>query len=164
MAKEKEYKFTDKKDFNNPTEQGNEIEELFDYIVRTEGLPFDPKADIDPSSEHGGSGDRIIVFGNGLKLMIEIKNKDTITKSDINQFKNDYKKDFEQQKVDFALFFSYRTQQITGIDKTIIPYREKSNVMYYGLLDDWTPPQKKLYIVDCIHRIYKEMIQLRENS
>ena len=59
------------KSFKNPTEQGNCTEKEFDDIIN-EGLPFDDKADIKDTSKPGGSGDRRIIFSNGVKLMVEV--------------------------------------------------------------------------------------------
>ena len=154
---------TDKKDFNNPTEQGNYTEKVFDVII-DEGLPFDTKATIEDTSQTGGSGDRIITFGDALKLMIEVKNKDTIKKSDMDEFKNHYEKDFEQKKVDCVLFFSNRTQQIPGKGKTIIPLYDKKNIIYYGVDDSLTPIEKKHRIISCLHEIYEKMKENKETT
>ena len=154
---------TDKKDFNNPTEQGNYTEKVFDVIIE-EGLSFDTKATIEDTSQTGGSGDRIITFGNASKLMIEVKNKDTIKKSDMDEFKNHYEKDFEQKKVDCVLFFSNRTQQIPGKGKTIIPLYDKKNIIYYGVDDSLTPIEKKHRIINCLHEIYEKMKENKETT
>ena len=154
---------TDKKDFNNPTEQGNYTEKVFDVIIQ-EGLSFDTKATIEDTSQTGGSGDRIITFGNASKLMIEVKNKDTIKKSDMDEFKNHYEKDFEQKKVDCVLFFSNRTQQIPGKGKTIIPLYDEKNIIYYGVDDSLTPIEKKHRIISCLHEIYEKMTENKETT
>ena len=73
-----EERFCDKTDFNNPTEQGDYAEYILDSIVNDDGLPFDHKAKILDTSKPGGSGDRIITYGNGCRLMVEVKNKDPV--------------------------------------------------------------------------------------
>lgn len=130
-----EDKICDKKEFNNPTEQGDYVEKIFDEIVE-EGLKYDPQATIHDTSDYGGSGDRLIKFSNGNVLMIEVKNKDTIKKSDVDEFKKCYEKDFRENKIDCALFFSYRTTQIPNVCKAIIPkYFEDGKVLYFGIDD-----------------------------
>lgn len=138
-----EDKICDKKEFKNPTEQGDYVEKIFDEIVE-KGLKYDTQAKINDTSDHGGSGDRIIKFSNGVVLMIEVKNKDTIKKSDIDEFKKCYEKDFRENKIDCALFFSYRTSQMPNICKAIIPeFYEEDKVIYYGIDgDNLTKPQK----------------------
>lgn len=138
-----EDKICDKKEFKNPTEQGDYVEKIFDEIVE-KGLKYDTQAKINDTSDYGGSGDRIIKFSNGVVLMIEVKNKDTIKKSDIDEFKKCYEKDFRENKIDCALFFSYRTSQMPNICKAIIPeFYEEDKVIYYGIDgDNLTKPQK----------------------
>merc|ERR1711924_73615 len=78
-------RFCDKKDFNNPTEQGDYSEKILDDIINS-GLHFDDKIKIEDTSDYGGSGDRIITFSNGCRLMVEVKNKDPVKKTDIDEF------------------------------------------------------------------------------
>jgi len=149
-----EEKICDKKEFNNPTEQGDYVEKLFDEIIN-DGLTYDTKAVISDTSDYGGSGDRIIKFSNGVVIMIEVKNKDVIKKSDIDEFKKCYEKDFRENKIDCALFFSYRTPQIPNVCKAIIPYYlDDSKIVYYGLNDNLTKPQKRLEMESIIEKLY----------
>lgn len=149
-----EEKLCDKKEFNNPTEQGDYVEKIFDEIVNS-SLKYDTKAVISDTSDSGGSGDRIIKFSNGVVIMIEVKNKDVIKKSDIDEFKKCYEKDFRENKIDCALFFSYRTPQIPNVCKAIIPhYFDDSKIVYYGLDDSQTKPQKRLEIENIIEKLY----------
>lgn len=149
-----EEKICDKKEFNNPTEQGDYVEKLFDEIIN-DGLTYDTKAIISDTSDTGGSGDRIIKFSNGVVIMIEVKNKDVIKKSDIDEFKKCYEKDFRENKIDCALFFSYRTPQIPNVCKAIIPhYLDDSKIVYYGLNDNLTKPQKRLEMESIIEKLY----------
>ena len=85
LQKEEEHssllsKIVDKKNFTNPTEQGDYAEKLLDDIIH-EGLHFDDKTTIEDTSGCSGSGDRIITFPKyDLRLMIEMKNKGKIKK------------------------------------------------------------------------------------
>ena len=144
---------TEKKEFKNSTEQGNYGEGLIDEIVEA-GLPFDTKAEPIDSSQIGGSGDRIIKFSNGFILMIEVKNENTITKGDREQFLKHSQKDFEEKKCDISLFLSLRTQQIgPKIGQTIIPHYD-NRMVYYGLDDEFNLLEKKAKIIKCIEEIY----------
>ena len=140
---------TEKKEFKNSTEQGNYGEGLIDEIVEA-GLPFDTKAEPIDSSQIGGSGDRIIKFSNGFILMIEVKNENTITKGDREQFLKHSQKDFEEKKCDVSLFLSLRTQQIgPKIGQTIIAHYD-NRMVYYGLDDEFDLLEKKAKIIRCI--------------
>lgn len=154
-----EEKFTDKKEFKNPTEQGNYAEEILDDIVNGHELSFDDKTKIENTALTGGSGDRIITFSNGFRLMIEVKNKDTIKPSDIEQFEEHYMKDFNENKSDMALFFSYRTYNITGKHKceAICPrYFENDKIVYFGLDDSHNKIEKKTRLKNELHYIYRK--------
>lgn len=159
-----EMKLCDKTSFQNPTEQGDYAEKILDDIVN-EGLPYDDKATIKDTSDNGGSGDRIITFGNGFRLMIEAKNKDTIKKSDMDEFEAHYMKDFKEDKIDCALFYSYRQPQIPSKCKAIVlKYDTQTpNVCYYGLYSELTPIEKKEKIKQVIHEIY-ETYSMRKNE
>ena len=87
-------RFCDKKDFSNPTEQGDYAEKILDNIIN-DGLQFDHKVKIEDTSDYGGSGDRIITFSNGCRLMVEVKNKDPVKKTDIDEFERHYMMDFK---------------------------------------------------------------------
>jgi hypothetical protein len=148
-------RFCDKKDFNNPTEQGDYAEKILDNIINA-GLQFDHKVKIEDTSDYGGSGDRIITFSNGCRLMVEVKNKDPVKKTDIDEFERHYMMDFKEEKVDLALFLSYRTTQIPQKCKAIIPsYHEDNKVIYFGLDDSLDKEQKKLKIKNCLEEIYQ---------
>lgn len=159
-----EMKLCDKTSFENPTEQGDYAEKILDDIVN-EGLPYDDKATIKDTSDTGGSGDRIITFGNGFRLMIEAKNKDTIKKSDMDEFETHYMKDFKENKIDCALFYSYRQPQIPSKCKAIVlKYDSQTpNVCYYGLHSELTPIEKKEKVKQVIHEIY-ETYSMRKNE
>ena len=154
--KEKLYeKFVDKKDFTNPTEQGDYAEKILDDIIN-EGLPYDDKVYIEDTSGYGGSGDRIITFSNGCRIMVEVKNKNPVKKSDIDEFEKHYSKDFEEDKVDYALFLSYRTTQIPQKCKAIIPESpDNDKVIYYGMDDSDNKEEKKLKIQKCLEELFK---------
>lgn len=150
-----ENRFCDKKEFNNPTEQGDYAEKILDTIIN-EGLPFDDKIKIEDTSDYGGSGDRIITFGNGCRLMVEVKNKDPVKKTDVDEFERHYTKDFKEGKVDLALFLSYRTPQVPQKCKAIIPtYKENNKVIYFGIIDSLDKEQKKLKIKNCLEEIFQ---------
>ena len=159
-----EERFCDKKDFKNPTEQGDYAEQVFDSIVNS-GLPYDDKAKIEDTSGDGGSGDRIIKFSNGVVLMIEVKNKDIIKKSDIDEFKAHYTKDFKENKIDCAMFCSYRTPTIPSICSAIINrYYENDKVVYFGVNDNLTPIEKKEKFFQSIEEVYRKLTDKKENS
>ena len=150
-----EERFCDKKDFNNPTEQGDYAEKILDDIINN-GLPFDDKAKIQDTSDYGGSGDRIITFSNTLRLMIEVKNKDPVKKSDIDEFERHYEKDFKENKNDMALFLSYRTTQIPQKCKAIIPtFQENGKVVYFGMDSTLDKEQKKQKIINTLEEIFR---------
>lgn len=150
-----EERFCDKTEFSNPTEQGDYAEKILDGIIN-EGLPFDDKIKIEDTSDYSGSGDRIITFGNGCRLMVEVKNKDPVKKTDVDEFERHYTKDFKEDKVDLALFLSYRTPQIPQKCKAIIPtYQENNKVIYFGIIDSLDKEQKKLKIKNCLEEIFQ---------
>ena len=146
--------FIEKKKFKNPTEQGDYAEKILDEIV-SRGLPYDDKATCMDTSEGAGSGDRIITFSNGFRLMIEVKNKDKIKNTDIQEYEDHYNKDFENNNIDKALFLSYRTPQIPKIGKAIC-LLDIGNVYYYGLMDELTLDEKYKRIENCLELIYKK--------
>uniref|UniRef100_A0A6C0L1V8 Uncharacterized protein n=1 Tax=viral metagenome TaxID=1070528 RepID=A0A6C0L1V8_9ZZZZ len=149
-----EERFCDKTDFENPTEQGDHVENMFNEIVNSQ-LPFDDKATIDDTSTSGGSGDRIIRFSNGFVLMIEVKNKGIIKKTDIDEFQTHYTKDLKEKKIDCALFFSYRTTTIPNICKALVNrYFDNERVVYFGTNDNLTPQEKRERMIQCIEEIY----------
>lgn len=151
----------EKKEFKNSTEQGNYGEGWIDEIVEA-GLPFDRKAEPIDSSQIGGSGDRIIKFSNGFILMIEVKNENTITKGDREQFLKHSQKDFEEKKCDISLFLSLRTQHIgPKIGQTIIPHYD-NRMVYYGLDDEFNLLEKKAKIIKCIEEIYHRFNKEKE--
>tara|TARA_B110000285_G_scaffold234820_1_gene313177 strand:+ start:3038 stop:4282 length:1245 start_codon:yes stop_codon:yes gene_type:complete len=159
-----EERFCDKKDFKNPTEQGDYAEKVFDYIVE-KGLPFDNKARIEDTSGDGGSGDRIIKFGNGIVLMVEVKNKDIIKKSDIDEFEGHYTKDFKENKIDCAIFCSYRTPTIPNRCKAVVNrYFENDKVVYFGVNDNLTPIEKKEKFLQSIEEVYIKLSDKKENN
>ena len=150
-----EDRFCDKKDFNNPTEQGDYAEKILDEIIN-KGLSFDDKIKIEDTSDYGGSGDRIITFGNGCRLMVEVRNKDPVKKTDIDEFERHYTKDFKEDKIDLALFLSYRTPQIPQKCKALIlNYQENDKVIYFGMDDSLDKEQKKLKIKSCLEEIFQ---------
>ena len=64
-------------------------------------------------------------------------------------------KDFKEDKVDFALFLSYRTCQIPQKCRAIIPsYYENGKVVYFGLDNTLDKEQKKLKIINCLEEIF----------
>ena len=160
-----EDKLCDNTNFSNTNEQGDYTEKIFDDIVKVDGLKYDEDAKIIDTSDIPGSGDRIIQFSNGFRLMIEIKNKNTIEKSDIEEFEKHYKKDFDEKKIDGALFFSYRTPQIPNICTAIIPkYFNNGEVIYYGLKKELPYLEKKEKIYDSINEIYIRSLNKNKNA
>lgn len=151
-----EDKLLEKKEFINPTQQGDYVEKIFDDIVNT-GLPYDPKAKIEDTSDSGGSGDRIITFGTGCRLMMEAKNKDTIKKTDMDEFETHYTKDFKENKIDIALLYSHRSPQIPSKCKAIILKQDSQNknVYYYGNMDTLTQVEKIEKIKQILHELYE---------
>jgi len=144
--------FIGKRKFKNNTEQGNYGENIIDEVVN-KGLSCDKKAVPVDTSETGGSGDRIIKFNNGKVLMVEVKLKGVITREDREQFEKHYKKDFEENKCDGALFISLMTEQIPNIGNEPIVHI-KDNVAYYGLDESLTLDEKKIRIDRCIYEVY----------
>ena len=170
LEKEQDFKnmikerFCDKTNFNNPTEQGDYAEKVLDNIING-GLFFDDKVSIEDTSDNGGSGDRIITFGNGCRLMVEVKNKDPIKKTDVDEFEKHYMKDFKEGKVDYALLLSYRTTQIPQKCKALIPsYYVGNKVIYFGTDDSLDKEQKKLKIKNCLEEIFRLFERDNKNS
>ncbi len=162
-----EDKFVDKVKFKNPTEQGNYAENMLNDIVDSHELPFDDKAKIENTADTGGSGDRIISFSNGFRLMIEVKNKDTIKPTDINQFEEHYIKDFNENKSDVALFLSYRTPNITGkhaCNAITSRYFNDDKVVYFGLNDNTSKVEKREKIKEELHSIYRRYVENKETN
>ena len=162
-----EDKFVDKVKFKNPTEQGNYAEDILNDIVDSHELSFDDKATIQRTADTGGSGDRIIIFSNGFRLMIEVKNKDTIKPTDINQFEEHYSKDFNENKSDVALFLSYRTPNITGkhaCDAITSRYFNDDKVVYFGLKDNLSKVEKREKIKEELHSIYRRYVENKETN
>jgi hypothetical protein len=159
-----ENKLCDKNEFKNPTEQGDYAEKILDSIVY-ENLSYDDKARIVDTSDYGGSGDRIINFSNGFRLMIEVKNKDTIKKSDLSEFEEHYNNDFKNNKIDCALFLSYRTPQIPNkCNAIILKYDSQSkDVCYFGIHNNLSPIEKKEKIKQIINEIYEKYKEKIEN-
>lgn len=149
---------TEKKKFNNSTEQGDYGEGFIDEIVN-KGLHFDTEASIDDSSKVGGSGDRIIRFKNGTVMMVEVKNENIIKKGDREQFQEHSKKDFEENKCNCALFLSLRTPQIPKIGRALIPLIYDNNMAYFGLENDLPLLEKKMKILSCIEEVYMRSIK-----
>jgi len=88
--------------------------------------------------------------------MVEVKNKDPVKKTDVDEFERHYTMDFKEEKVDLALFLSYRTPQIPQKCKAIIPsYHENNRVIYFGLDDSLDKEQKKLKIKNCLEEIFQ---------
>lgn len=162
IQKEINDKFIGKREFNNNTEKGDYGENIIDEVVNS-GLECDKCADIDDSSREGGSGDRIVTFSNGLKLMIEVKNKGIIEKSDREQFEDHVKKDFELNKSNLALFVSLRTQQIPKIgNRPILHFRK--NVGYYGLKDGRTKDEVVCRLNEIISEMYYKYEDLNSKN
>lgn len=162
-----EDKFVDKVNFKNPTEQGNYAENILDDIINSHDLSFDDKAKIENTAETGGSGDRIISFSNGFRLMIEVKNKGAIKPTDISQFEEHFIKDFNENKSDVALFLSYRTRNITGkhaCDAITSRYFNDDKVIYFGLNDDLSKVEKREKIKEELHYIYRRYVENKEKN
>jgi hypothetical protein len=144
--------FIGKRDFSNNTEQGDVGEKMIDNVVQL-GLTCDSKAIVEDSSKGGGSGDRIITFSNNLKMMIEVKNKNIITKEDREQFIHHYTNDFKENKCNMALFVSLITEQIPNIgNKPILFYNDK--VGYIGINKNLTLDERYLRIERAIQELY----------
>jgi len=163
-ALEEKYKLYEKlhgkKEFESNTEQGNDGEKIIDEIVLSNSsLTCDREAYPDDTSQEGGSGDRIIKFSNGKTLMIEVKNKEVITKEDREQFEKHYQKDFEEGKCDAALFLSLRTEQLPKIGNKPMVHFSSDNVAYYGLKDELNLTEKKWRIDHCISEIFYKLDQ-----
>ena len=66
--------------------------------------------------------------------------------------------DFRENKIDCALFFSYRTPQIPNVCKAIIPhYLDDSKIVYYGLNDNLTNKSERFIVSEIIR---KEVFEL----
>ena len=149
-------KYIGQREFIHNTEQGDVGEKFIDDVVNN-GLSFDKKATIEDSSKNGGSGDRIITYHDNTKTMVEVKNKGVITKEDMEQFETHYKRDFDENKCQNALFISLQTEQIPHIGNSPILHFH-NNVGYLGLNKNLTPDEKKLRIERGIHEIYERYV------
>ena len=97
--------------------------------------------------------------------MVEVKNKDPIKKTDVDEFEKHYMKDFKEGKVDYALLLSYRTTQIPQKCKALIPsYYVGNKVIYFGTDDSLDKEQKKLKIKNCLEEIFRLFERDNKNS
>jgi len=104
---------------------------------------------------------------NIAKKHLEVKNKDTIKPTDINQFEEHYIKDFNENKSDVALFLSYRTPNITGkhaCNAITSRYFNDDKVVYFGLNDNTSKVEKREKIKEELHSIYRRYVENKETN
>lgn len=117
------------KQYENMKEKGDFVENIIsDTLVRK----IDRNSYVFDTSDIKGSGDRIVVFPN-YKMMIECKNKTSIKKSDIEQFKDHYVNDFKNNKYDVSVFISYNCEHILGKGCFKIEKHDNNIVGYLGI-------------------------------
>lgn len=172
LLDEKEIQLTDKNEllelyrpkiYNNMKEKGDEVENIInDELIRK----INRLAYTIDTSDIWGSGDRILNFPD-YKMMVECKNKGTIKKSDIEQFKEHYMSDFNENKYDIALFLSYSCEYILGIGTFKIEDYNGKLVCYIGINDSVNDKNKECiieYYITMINDLYLSNIKTDPNK
>ena len=120
------------KHYQSMKEKGDQFEDkISNELVRQ----IDRLAYVTDTSDIKGSGDRIIVFPT-YKMMTECKNKQTIKKSDIEQFCDHYETDFQNELYQVALFLSFTCEYIVGKGHLVIEPNRDKLVGYLGMNPD----------------------------
>ena len=143
------------KHYQSMKEKGDQFEDkISNELVRQ----IDRLAYVTDTSDIKGSGDRIIVFPT-YKMMIECKNKQTIKKSDIEQFCDHYETDFQNELYQVALFLSFTCEYIVGKGHLVIEPNRDKLVGYLGMNPDMSDSSKEsliLYFLSTVHDIQKQ--------
>ena len=151
LLEEKEKQLKDKtellelyrpKIYENMKQKGDMVEDLInDELVRK----INRMAFVIDTSDIWGSGDRIVSFPK-YKMMIECKNKTSIKKSDIEQFKEHFTRDFNDSKYNIAVFLSYNCEYILGKGCFKLEKHNNNLVIYIGLNKDVSDNNKNQII------------------
>lgn len=143
------------KNYENTKQKGDFVENIIsDNLVRK----IERTAYVSDTSDIKGSGDRIIHYKN-FKSMIECKYKSAITISDIEQFKDHYKTDMDDNKYDVAIMISYGCNNILGKGSWNIETYNNKFIGYLGLYSDLNINQKEqaiLYFLTFIYDLYNK--------
>lgn len=150
--------------YENMKEKGDYVENIIsDELVRN----INKLSYVIDTSDVKGSGDKIIVFPN-YKLMVECKNKTTIKKSDIEQFKDHYTTDFKENKYNASIFISYNCEYILGKGSFKIEEYSNNIIGYLGLQTDMSDKSKQeiiKYYLSIIDDIYtNKYIEIKKNK
>ena len=106
--KDKQIEKIKPKEHLNTNQKGDEFE---DMITTKLIQKIDRFGYVGDTSRIKRSGDRICIF-NDFKVMIECKNKNCITKQDIEQFKDHYIEDMKLNKYQISIMLAYGTNNI----------------------------------------------------
>lgn len=138
------------KEHLNTNKKGDEFEDMIttELIQKTDRFAY-----VEDTSNIKGSGDRICVF-NDFKIMVECKHKNTITKQDIEQFKDHYISDIQVDKYQIAIMLAYSQNNI--IEKgswRIERYLDNNVVGYLTISKDYKREQVEQIIITFIEQI-----------
>jgi len=134
----------------NTNEKGDEFENMIttELIQKTDRFAY-----VEDTSRIKRSGDRICVF-NDFKIMIECKNKNCITKQDIEQYKDHYIEDMKINKYEIAIMLAYGTNNI--IEKgswNIERYQDNNVIGYLTISKDYKKEQVEKIIITYIEQV-----------
>ena len=146
----------------NTNQKGDEFEDMIttDLIQKTDRFAY-----VDDTSNIKGSGDRICVF-NDFKIMVECKNKNSVTKQDIEQFKDHYIEDIKIDKYQIAIMLAYGANNI--IEKgswNIERYLDNNVIGYLTISKDYDKKQVEKIVITFIEQVidYYRSLKIKNN-
>ena len=146
----------------NTNQKGDEFEDMIttDLIQKTDRFAY-----VDDTSNIKGSGDRICVF-NDFKIMVECKNKNSVTKQDIEQFKDHYIEDIKIDKYQIAIMLAYGANNI--IEKgswNIERYIDNNVIGYLTISKDYDKKQVEKIVITFIEQVidYYRSLKIKNN-
>jgi len=146
----------------NTNQKGDEFEDMIttDLIQKTDRFAY-----VEDTSNIKGSGDRICVF-NDFKIMVECKNKNSVTKQDIEQFKDHYIEDIKIDKYQIAIMLAYGANNI--IEKgswNIERYLDNNVIGYLTISKDYDKKQVEKIVITFIEQVidYYRSLKIKNN-
>ena len=147
--------FIGQRSFKNTKEQGDHAEKWLQSLVN-KGFPFDNKSTFEDTSGIYGSGDLIIYLPKyNIRIMVEVKNKTAIDEDDLEQFKEHYQKDFQENKIDLCILLSFNCKNIRGYGCCTAYKRDKQDkrVIYYSFSNSSSLSEKEDKLIDTLEEI-----------
>ena len=149
------------KEHLNTNQKGDEFEDMIttELIQKTDRFAY-----VEDTSNIKGSGDRICVF-NDFKIMVECKHKNSITKQDIEQFKDHYMSDIRVDKYHIAIMLAYSTNNI--IEKgswKIERYLDNNVIGYLTISKDYKREQVEQIIITFVEQVIDYYGSLKEKK